>query len=267
MPAWSTRLVSDGEALDAATAIDWRLGLQLIERDLSWSFRLRSAEHTNSPQSPFRFGCFELFPGNQLSMALCHELKAEFREMTNEPRSGELLPEHYAAMPKVFVPAQDWNQTYRRAKEFPGEFDKFFTAKLAWKALEVRRFAQFKMNVLDVSPSMDDQDKLKNALAGIKTFLDQTRDEDRPMMPEINARDERRSQWQDRRDRRKQEREQRRQRRDGGGPPRADAGAASSAPRGGRAEGGGHRAEGGGQAPVPRGGGGDGPAGGGILQR
>ena len=23
-----------------------------------------------------------------------HELKAEFREMTNEPRSGELLPEH-----------------------------------------------------------------------------------------------------------------------------------------------------------------------------
>src|SRR2546423_291961 len=47
----------------------------------------------------------------------------------------------------------------------------------------------------------------------------QTRDEDRPMMPEINARDERRSQWQGRRDRPKHEREQRRQRRDGGGPP------------------------------------------------
>lgn len=35
------------------------------------------------------------------------------------------------------------------------------------------------MLVLDVSPSMDDQDKLNNALAGIKTFLDQTRPQDR----------------------------------------------------------------------------------------
>jgi hypothetical protein len=48
----------------------------------------------------------------------------------------------------------------------------------------------------------------------------QTRDEDRPMMPEINAREERRAQWQDRRDRRKQRREERQQRRDQrGGPP------------------------------------------------
>jgi hypothetical protein len=37
----------------------------------------------------------------------------------------------------------------------------------------------------------------------------QTADEDRPMMPEINARDERRAQWQDRRDRRRARREQR----------------------------------------------------------
>ena len=36
-----------------------------------------------------------------------------------------------------------------------------------------------------------------------------TRDEDRPMLPEINAREERRNQWQDRRDRRKQRREER----------------------------------------------------------
>jgi hypothetical protein len=42
----------------------------------------------------------------------------------------------------------------------------------------------------------------------------QTRDEDRPMMPEINAREERRHQWQERRDRRKQRREERQQRRD-----------------------------------------------------
>jgi hypothetical protein len=42
----------------------------------------------------------------------------------------------------------------------------------------------------------------------------QTRDEDRPMLPEINAREERKQQWQDRRDRRKQRREERQQRRD-----------------------------------------------------
>ena len=45
----------------------------------------------------------------------------------------------------------------------------------------------------------------------------QTRDEDRPMMPEINAREERRHQWQERRDRRKQRREERQQRREGQG--------------------------------------------------
>ena len=37
----------------------------------------------------------------------------------------------------------------------------------------------------------------------------QTADEDRPMMPEINAREERKAQWQERRDRRRQRREQR----------------------------------------------------------
>ncbi|MGE0870971.1 MAG: restriction endonuclease [Kofleriaceae bacterium] len=42
-----------------------------------------------------------------------------------------------------------------------------------------------------------------------------TADEDRPMLPEINARDERRAQWQDRRERRRQRREERdRQRQD-----------------------------------------------------
>lgn len=46
-------------------------------------------------------------------------------------------------------------------------------------------------------------------------FSDQkTRDEDRPMMPEINAREERKAQWQDRRDRRKQRREERQHRRE-----------------------------------------------------
>ena len=37
----------------------------------------------------------------------------------------------------------------------------------------------------------------------------QTADEDRPMLPEINAREERKAQWQDRRDRRKQRRDER----------------------------------------------------------
>jgi Ca-activated chloride channel family protein len=48
--------------------------------------------------------------------------------------------------------------------------------KNAWG--DLRKEANI-MLVLDVSPSMDDQDKLTNALAGIKVFLDQTRDVDR----------------------------------------------------------------------------------------
>ena len=42
----------------------------------------------------------------------------------------------------------------------------------------------------------------------------QTKDEDRPMMPEINARDERKQQWQERRDRRRGRREERERHRD-----------------------------------------------------
>ena len=49
-------------------------------------------------------------------------------------------------------------------------------------------------------------------------FVDaKTRDEDRPMMPEINAREERKNMWQERRDRRKQRQEERRARREGRG--------------------------------------------------
>jgi hypothetical protein len=48
----------------------------------------------------------------------------------------------------------------------------------------------------------------------------QTADEDRPMVPEINARDERKQQWQERRDRRRQRRDERdRQRHDRRDPP------------------------------------------------
>ncbi|HUP27885.1 MAG TPA: VWA domain-containing protein [Chloroflexia bacterium] len=49
-------------------------------------------------------------------------------------------------------------------------------AKNAWSVL--RKEANI-MVVLDVSPSMDDQNKLSNALDGIKIFLEQTRDVDR----------------------------------------------------------------------------------------
>ncbi|MDQ6694652.1 MAG: substrate-binding and VWA domain-containing protein [Chloroflexota bacterium] len=50
------------------------------------------------------------------------------------------------------------------------------SVKNAWSIL--RKQANI-MIVLDVSPSMDDQNKLPSALAGIKTFLAQTRDVDR----------------------------------------------------------------------------------------
>jgi hypothetical protein len=52
------------------------------------------------------------------------------------------------------------------------------------------------------------------AVAHVEYSDRQTRDEDRPMLPEINAREERKHQWQERRDRRKQRRDERQQRRD-----------------------------------------------------
>lgn len=42
--AWSTRLSRDGDALNAADAVDWRSGFELVERDLGWHFRWRSAQ-------------------------------------------------------------------------------------------------------------------------------------------------------------------------------------------------------------------------------
>ena len=85
---------------------------------------------------------------------------------------------------------------------------------------------------VDAAPPPDtltDEERELSAIYGEETsgapakahaeFQDrQTRDEDRPMMPEINAREERKAQWQDRRDRRKQRRDDRQQRRDDRGP-------------------------------------------------
>lgn len=72
-------------------------------------------------------------------------------------------------------------------------------------------------------------DLAKPATAHAEYSDQKTADEDRPMLPEINAREERKAQWQDRRDRRRSRREereaQRQQRREqrqqgGGGEPR-----------------------------------------------
>src|SRR5262249_50916005 len=58
------------------------------------------------------------------------------------------------------------------------------------------------------------EDLARPAIAHAEFSDRQTRDEDRPMMPEINAREERKQQWQERRDRRKQRRDERQQRRE-----------------------------------------------------
>ena len=76
----------------------------------------------------------------------------------------------------------------------------------------------------------------------------QTRDEDRPMMPEINAREERKAQWQDRRDRRKQRRDERQQRHPGGG----GGGGGGGGPQPQHAQGGGGGREGGGRDQRPQ---------------
>jgi hypothetical protein len=56
-------------------------------------------------------------------------------------------------------------------------------------------------------------DLAKPAVAHVEYTDRQTADEDRPMVPEINARDERKHQWQERRDRRRQRRDERNQQR------------------------------------------------------
>lgn len=74
-------------------------------------------------------------------------------------------------------------------------------------------------------------DDLEKPAIAHAEFQDQkTRDEDRPMLPEINAREERKARWEDRRERRRRERDERRGRRDqpqhagsnGHGQPRPD---------------------------------------------
>jgi hypothetical protein len=60
-------------------------------------------------------------------------------------------------------------------------------------------------------------DLSKPATAHAEFQDNKTRDEDRPMMPEINAREERKARWEDRRERRRRERDERRARRDQGG--------------------------------------------------
>jgi hypothetical protein len=58
-------------------------------------------------------------------------------------------------------------------------------------------------------------DDLSAPAVANREFQDQkTRDEDRPMMPEINAREERKQRWEERRDRRKNRREERDRQRD-----------------------------------------------------
>ena len=83
------------------------------------------------------------------------------------------------------------------------------------------------VDVVETAPLSDEERELaevygeeieKPAIAHAEFSDRQTRDEDRQMMPEINAREERRNQWQERRDRRKRDREERRQRREQQGP-------------------------------------------------
>jgi hypothetical protein len=109
------------------------------------------------------------------------------------------------------------------------------------------------------APALTDEEKELSAIYGEdvsgqpatahQEFSDQkTRDEDRPMMPEINAREERKAQWQERRDRRKQRRDDRQFR--GGGQPQQQGPQGGGRPEGGgggggRPEGGGGRSEGG----------------------
>lgn len=88
---------------------------------------------------------------------------------------------------------------------------------------EPARAAEEREEAVEAAAELTDEEKELSAIYGDVSapaaahgeFQDQkTRDEDRPMMPEINAREERKAHWQERRDRRKQRQDERRQRRD-----------------------------------------------------
>jgi hypothetical protein len=81
--------------------------------------------------------------------------------------------------------------------------------------------------IVETAPELSDEEKELSAIYGDDLskpatahaeFADrQTADEDRPMLPEINARDERKHRWEDRRNDRRRRRDERQGRRDGGG--------------------------------------------------
>jgi len=91
--------------------------------------------------------------------------------------------------------------------------------------IEAEIVAETPAEEVEAAPALTEEEQELSAIYGEDVsggqsiahneFTDQkTRDEDRPMMPEINAREERKAQWQDRRDRRKQRREERQHRRE-----------------------------------------------------
>ncbi|MBL0213010.1 MAG: restriction endonuclease [Myxococcales bacterium] len=105
-------------------------------------------------------------------------------------------------------------------------------------------------------------DLAKPATAHAEYSDQKTADEDRPMLPEINAREERKAQWQDRRDRRRNRREDREQQRNQRREQRQGSGAGQGQQGQGGSGGGGPRPpqhQGGGEprAPQHQGGGGD----------
>ncbi|MFL5331480.1 MAG: alginate O-acetyltransferase AlgX-related protein [Gemmataceae bacterium] len=66
-------------------------------------------------------------------------------------RSATHVVEHARELPEVVN--DSWDETYRRAKHFPQEFEPFFDEHLGWRDIQFRRFARFKMNSLGVSPT------------------------------------------------------------------------------------------------------------------
>ncbi len=90
------------------------------------------------------------------------------------------------------------------------------------------------------------EDLAKPATAHAEYSDKKTADEDRPMLPEINARDERKAQWQDRRDRRRSRREDRESQRQQRREQRSTTGGGEQRPPQQQASGGGEQRSGGG---------------------
>ena len=61
------------------------------------------------------------------------------------------VAEHADQMPTLVSPGATASDVYQRARKYPVEFERFFESNIAWRDIQVRRFARYKLGWFGVS--------------------------------------------------------------------------------------------------------------------